>query len=305
MPNPILLPPARRVRADHPVKRIDGSARGHLIIDDSNLPWIVKSTNSVQGVAPQLKSTFNEYLGTRLAELLGIPVAESAIVEFERDFLEWNPHLAAPEYGAFTVGFHFGCKFYDRSPTLYDVMRHDQGQIIQERCLNKEDASYLIGFDSAVSNYDRAAFLIEGHQSENTKNILFTPSDVQPDRYIFRAIDQGNCFSANWDFSNPPNPPYTVGHWPRQILGTFSLISRLGWYNEKTVQEFCGRLKSVTLANLKEIVREMPQTWLTFTNHTEIENLLLYLTQRFSDFDLVFANSLINSVELAKVYNGR
>lgn len=106
-----------------------GSSKPQLIVDGSSMPqpWIVKSINAGQGTVASDQSTFNDYVGSRIAEAAGFTVGEVAVMSMDDYFLDGYPLLRTQAYGAFTPGMHLAVKYYPGSQTLDHYFRRSCG----------------------------------------------------------------------------------------------------------------------------------------------------------------------------------
>ncbi|MCA9765430.1 MAG: hypothetical protein KC455_03325 [Carnobacterium sp.] len=135
---------------------------------------------------------FQELLCSLLAEHIGIPVPNFAIIEIEKDFIENNPNLRFGE--KFKNGFYFATeKIADVEDNLSEnyAMARQNGmpRIVKawnsffKNIDNSEKISDIIAFDLLTLNFDRF---------NNEGNILVSKNDIG-ERKI-HAIDHGHCF---------------------------------------------------------------------------------------------------------------
>lgn len=289
MTTQILLPPSRRVRAgDWNSKKLPGSSKAQIILDEQGEAWVVKSINSPQGHISGMKTSFNDYLAGRMLELLGLPVAEVALMEIDEDFLDnYYPQLRAPEYGSFNAGFHFACKFHQGCFTLRDINNLGMLTQLQDRCANRQVVNDMAAFDSCVANWDRANVLLGGF-AQNLDNILFQQTAAGMSVLL---IDHGWSFAGDWNTAHPPTAYYTVGHWPQEVFGVYHDLTRLGWYTEAQIQTGVDAMQRISLRSLHDIVDEIPTSWKLFTTQTSMDTMLVHLTQRISTYHAVVAQA--------------
>lgn len=289
MTNQILLPPMRRVRAgDWSGDQLPaGSSKAQIISDEQGVAWVVKSINAPQGVLPGIKSSFNDYLAGRMIELIGLPVAQTAIMEVDSDFLDnYYPQLKDASRGGFRPGLHFACRFHQGSFTLSDFNTLGMLSHLQSRCTNRSIVNDMVAVDSCGANWDRSN-MFSGVFTQNLGNILFrqTASGLET-----CFIDHGYFFAADWNTANPPVGPTTIGYWPEELFGIYHALTKLGWYDETAIQNGLLNMHRISLRALQEIVDEIPTSWKVFTTPTNIDAMLVYLIQRIAAYHRVIAS---------------
>src|SRR5438270_7278259 len=94
------------VQAVQHVRRMRGGAQAHLMRADDGHFYVVKFQNNPQ----HLRVLANEYLATRLAEALGLPVPATEVVEVNEWLISNTPELEIETAGT-SVRCHAGLQF--------------------------------------------------------------------------------------------------------------------------------------------------------------------------------------------------
>jgi hypothetical protein len=161
-----------------------GGAQGHLMRAQDGHFYVVKFQNNPQ----HLKVLANEYLATRLAEEVGLPVPPTEIIEVEEWLIQNTPELRIEGAGHSVpckAGLQFGARY---------VCDPIEGQVFDylpesmfERVKNPEAFIGMLVVDKWLGNAD-------GRQAVFWRN----PGDR---KYKVSFIDQGYCFNAGeWTF---------------------------------------------------------------------------------------------------------
>ena len=114
------------IHAVQHVRRMRGGAQSHLMRCADGFYYVVKFQNNPQ----HTRVLVNDWLGTRLAEMIGLPVPVAAIVDVDPWLLEHTPDLRIELCGQrmmFTAGLSFGSR-YVVSPfegQIYDYLPED------------------------------------------------------------------------------------------------------------------------------------------------------------------------------------
>src|ERR1035441_3978284 len=95
------------IQAVQHVRRMRGGAQSHLMRCADGHHYVVKFSNNPQ----HPRVLVNDWLGTRLAEMIGLPVPVPAIVDVRPWLVEHTPDLRVELCGQrtmFTAGLSFG-----------------------------------------------------------------------------------------------------------------------------------------------------------------------------------------------------
>ena len=98
------------IQAVQHIRRMRGGAQSHLMRCADGHHYIVKFSNNPQ----HPRVLVNDWLGTRLAEMIGLPVPVPAIVDVHPWLVEHTPDLRLELCGRrtmFTAGLSFGSRY--------------------------------------------------------------------------------------------------------------------------------------------------------------------------------------------------
>lgn len=217
------------------VRRMRGGTQPHLMRCDDGGFYVVKFQDNPQ----HTRILANEYLSTRLAQIIGLPVPEAAIVEVEDWLINHTPDLHF-KLGHRTVrcsaGLHFGSA-YAVNPLNGQVFDYFPAELIVARVRNLVDFAGILAFDKWTGNAD-------GRQV-----VFWRLSREQ--KYTASFIDHGYCFNGGeWTFRDYP----TRGVYPRNEV--FAGVT--GWIS---FEPWLSRIDGISLAAMNEIVSTIPPDW--------------------------------------------
>lgn len=89
----------------------EGASNAQLIHDENHKLWVVKSLGSTQGGLSGERVLFNDYVASRIAATIELPIPEVRVIFVDEPFLEAYPFLREPEYGNFSQGMHFASEY--------------------------------------------------------------------------------------------------------------------------------------------------------------------------------------------------
>ena len=181
-----------RIQAIEYIRRMRGGSQPHLLRCSDGYYYVAKSPSNPQG----LRTLANELLGSRLAALLGLPVAIGKVLLVEADFIRLSTEMVIEfRHGRTTcqAGLWFGSR-YPFMPgncgAVYDWLPLD-------KIANPADFLGMLVFDKWTGNMDRRQI------------VLFREEEQGPCRSMM--IDQGWCFDGpSWTFADGP----LVGRYP-------------------------------------------------------------------------------------------
>jgi len=172
------------IKAEQHVRRMRGGAQSHLMLAEDGHYYVVKFQNNPQ----HLKVLTNEFLATRLAKAVGLPVPHAEII-FVSDWLVQN----TPEMRMESVGHSVPCKSGLQFGARY-VCDPFQGQAFDylpesmfARIKNPRDFAGMLALDKWLGNADGRQAVFWRNSRDKKYNVSF--------------IDQGYCFNAGeWTF---------------------------------------------------------------------------------------------------------
>ena len=242
------------VSAVQQVRRMRGGAQSHLMRCDDGQYYVVKFQNNPQ----HTRVLANDWLGTRLGRLIGLPMPEVAVVDVDPWLVEHTPQLRIEICGhktMFTPGLSFGSQ-YVISPLegqVFDYLPEDMIANVR----NLHEFAGVLALDKWTCNSDgrQAAFWREARERK------------------FRAsfIDQGYCFNAGeWDFPDAPL---------RGVFGRNDVYRGVtGW---ESFEPWLGRIESFPDGQLWDLMQEIPLEWYGGDGEA-LERLLTALLKRRS-----------------------
>lgn len=240
-----------------------GGSQSQLMRCDDQHLYVVKFLNNPQ----HQRVLANEFLGTRLAQLLGLPVPESAIIEVGEWLIEHTPELhiqLAHNTVRCQSGLHFGSR-YAVDPIEGQVFDYLSAELLAERVRNLDAFAGILAFDKWTGNADgrQAAFW------RYTRERLYTAC----------FIDHGYCFNAGeWTF-----PDYPL----RGVYGCNDVYARVvGW---RSFRLWLDRIENISLDAMLEIVNEMPPEWYGNDRKAVLELLETLHVRRRKVMDLIEA----------------
>src|SRR5208283_2615361 len=200
----------------------------------------------------------NDWLGTRLGEMIGLPMPAVAIVDVHPWLVEHTPELRLELCGQrkmITAGLSFGSR-YVVAPTegqVYDYL--PEPMMAQVR--NMRDFAGVLALDKWTCNAD-------GRQAAFWKK-------ARDKKFAACFIDQGYCFNADeWSFPDAPL---------RGVFGRNDVYRCItGWVSFKP---WLSRIENFPESSIWALAEEIPLEW--FNADTEaLQKLLTNLFARRS-----------------------
>lgn len=231
---PWVEPKVKTVIAVQHIRRMHGGAQSHLMLCSDHHFYVVKFGNNPQ----HPRVLFNEMLASRLADLVGLPVPISVIVEVDARLVERTPQLNVQlihQTVPCQAGRQFGSQ-YAVSPLI-------------GRCFDYLPTETL----SKVSNVTRfCAMLALDKWTGNTdaRQAVFWRENKQR-LYTAAFIDQGYCFNGGeWTF-----PDLTL----RGVYGRNEVYASVrGWASFVTSLELIENIKPDII---RSIADQIPCEW--------------------------------------------
>jgi len=199
--------------------------------------YITKFQNNPGGV----RALASEFLATKLALLLGLPMAEVQVIDVPDALIADTAELRIEIDGIISpcaAGPHLGSR-YAGNPTKNRVFDHmPESQF--HRVVNRMDVVRMLAFDKWVGNCDgrQAVFVKQGHESW----------------YHMTFIDQHYCFDGHWwSFSDLPlHGMYSHLHVYEKVTGWDSFEPTL------------SRIEAIDYANLWRCAAQIPHEWIEY-----------------------------------------
>lgn len=222
------------VQAVQHVRRMRGGAQSHLMRCDDGNYYVVKFQNNPQ----HTRVLANDWLGTRLGRLIGLPMPDVSVVDVDPWLVEHTPELRIELCGQrllFTAGLSFGSQ-YVISPMegqVYDYLPETMIGTVR----NLRDFAGVLALDKWTCNAN-------GRQAAFWKK-------ARERKFTAAFIDQGYCFNAGeWNFPDSPL---------RGVFGRNDVYASItGW---DSFEPWLGRIESFPESSLWPLADEIPPEW--------------------------------------------
>ncbi len=235
------------------IRPMRGGAQSQLLRANDSYYYVVKFTNNAQ----HLRVLANEFLASRLARLLHLPVPEVEIVNVPRILVERCPEMVVRLSGReqpCAHGLQFGSRLVARDPesAMYDYLP----EAVLGMVRNIADFAGMLAFDKWTCNC-------------NGRQVVFCRPNPRR-RLEVHMIDQGFCFNGGeWDFPDSP------------LRGVYSRNSVYrditGW---EDFEPWLSRLEALDPDLIFQPSAEIPPAW--YGDPGELERLLQQLVKRRS-----------------------
>jgi hypothetical protein len=224
------IPPLKAV--EH-IRRMRGGSQPHLLRCSDGEYYVVKFPNNPQGS----RILANEFLCSRLASRLGLPVPEMRVIDVREPLIRLTGELTI-ELPRGNVpckpGLCFGSRHPNPKSGTFDFLPDHQFKSVT----NLADLAGALVFDLWTSNSDNRQAIFWRRDGESC--------------YRMTLVDNGNCFVGD--------------RWQFRDLGRLALYSqRCAYFGVTSINSFAPWLKRLeTRFNedvLLDIAREIPQEW--------------------------------------------
>ena len=236
-PNPAGGAAVLRVRAREFVRRMRGASQPWLVRCEDGATYVVKFQNNPQ----HARVLANEMLASRLAQLIGLPVAVPAFVDVPRSLLGSNPQLAF-DVGERREPIRPGIQFGSRFPGIPgEILVAD---FLPDRLLRRVKDLNRTFLGAFV--FDKWTCNCDGRQV-----IFHRPADDEGSSYSVAMIDQGFCFNdGDWTF-----PDSAIrGIYPRRLV--YEKVKGM-----ESFEPFLSRIENLTAGELGECTLGIPSKW--------------------------------------------
>ena len=225
------------VRAREFVRRMRGASQPWLVRCEDGDNYVVKFQNNPQ----HARVLANEMLASRLAQLVGLPVAAAAFVEVSRSLLGGNPDLAF-DVGERREPIRPGLQFGSRFPGI-------PGQtlvvdFLPDRLLRR--VKHLNSVFLGAFVFDKWTCNCDGRQV-----IFHRPADDEGSSYSVAMIDHGFCFNdGDWTFPDSP----IRGLYPRRLV--YEKVRGM-----ESFEPVLSRIENLTTSELEDCTGGIPTNW--------------------------------------------
>ena len=214
--------------------------------------YVVKFQNNPQ----HTRVLVNDWLGTRLGEMIGLPVPAVAVVDVHPWLVEHTPELRLEMCGQrrmITAGLSFGSR-YVVAPTegqVYDYLP----EAMMSSVRNVKDFAGALALDKWTCNANgrQVAFWKKGRER----------------KFHASFIDQGYCFNAGeWSFPDAPL---------RGVFGRNDVYAGItGW---ESFEPWLSKIEAFPESSMWALADEVPSEWYE-GGADELEQLLKKLLER-------------------------
>jgi len=243
------LPDVKTVKAIKHICKMRGGSQSHLIQCSDGNYYVVKFRNNPQ----HCRVLINEFLGTRLATALKLPVFPMAFVEVDRSLMEQFPGLKIElQRGSIPCepGIHFGSRYPIQSK-VFDYLSPNW----LKNVWNADVLAGALAFDKWTGNTD-------------VRQIVFLGCAAQRG-YIAVLIDQGYCFGAGkWTLGGH------IGQGLYPHLAAYKIIE--GW---ASFEPWLTRIERMSANTIRLAASPIPPAWYE-GEHEELEHLICSLIER-------------------------
>lgn len=216
------------------VRRMRGGAQAHLMRAEDGHYYVVKFQNNPQ----HLKVLANEFLATRLAEKLGLPVPATEIITVSDWLVQNTPELRFEMAGHSILcraGLQFGAQ-YVCDPFAGHVLDYLPESMF-ERVKNPETFAGMLALDKWLGNADGRQAVFWRLAGEKKYKVSF--------------IDQGYCFNAGeWTF------PDLALHGVYYRNYVYSGVT--GW---ESFEPWLSRIEKIRPGIIHDIAGQIPPEW--------------------------------------------
>ncbi|MBZ5531660.1 MAG: phosphatidylinositol kinase [Acidobacteriia bacterium] len=216
------------------VRRMRGGAQAQLMRADDGHFYVVKFQNNPQHV----RVLANEFLATRLAERIGLPVPATEIIAVDRWLIENTRELTMELAGSVEpchTGLQFGARYVldPANGQVFDYLP----ETMLEKLKNRAAFAGMLALDKWLGN-------------ANGRQAVFSKK-TQERKYSATFIDQGYCFNAGaWDFPDSA----LRGVYARNCV----YRDVAGW---EQFEPWLSRIENFDPALIRDIAGEIPPPW--------------------------------------------
>ncbi len=230
----VTIPALVRVQAVEQVRRMHGGSQSQLMRCSDGNYYVVKFQNNPQ----HRRILVNEYLGTRLAGMMGLPTTPGVIVKVSEKLIGLTDELVIelPRYRVPCLhGLQFGSRYFGNPRNLRtaDCIPGDEIYRIE----NPSDLIGMMVFDKWTCNCD-------------SRQCLFLLKD--DGKYSMVGIDEGFCFNGGeWNFPDSPL---------RGLYGNKTIYREVE--SEDSFEPWLGKLENgFTFETITQAAQGIPTEW--------------------------------------------
>jgi hypothetical protein len=241
------------VQAVQHIRRMRGGAQAHLMRGDDGHFYVVKFQNNPQ----HRRVLANEFLASRLAAAIGLPVPPAGIIEVGPWLVANTPELTiqlATRSVPCQPGLQFGSQYVvdplAEAAQVFDFLP----ETVRGQVRNMEAFAGVLAFDKWTGNAN-------GRQATFWKR-------ARERKYTVAFIDQGYCFNAGeWSFVDAP----LRGVYARNFVYT----GITGW---NSFEPWLSRIEGIGESVIWPIADAIPNEW--YGDRDDLQRLIEQLYRR-------------------------
>lgn len=219
------------------IRKMRGGSQAHLLRASDGNSYVTKFQNNPGGI----RTLASEFLATRLALFLGLPMAEVQVIEVPESLIENTPALRMEIDGTSypcAPGLQLGSRYagHPEKDRVFDHIPQSQVRLV----VNRLDVLQMLAFDKWVGNCDgrQAVFVKRGPAF----------------RYRMTCIDQHYCFDGHeWSF------PDVSLHGMYRHVEVYAEVA--GW---ESFEPTLSRIEAIDYADLWRCAAEIPHDWIEY-----------------------------------------
>ena len=234
------------------IVRMRGGAQSQMMLGADGRLWVVKFRNNPQGE----RVLANEFIATRLAELVGLSVPQTEVMEVSEWLIANSPEMwvdvGRGERSRCSEGLQFGSAFVGGLMPGQVVDYLPEEMLAEVR--NIEEFAGMLVLDKWTGN-------------TNGRQAVFARKPREK-KYRATFIDQGFCFHANsWTFPDTP----LRGVYPRNRV--YEGVT--GW---ESFEPWLSRVEALTRDAMFAVAEQVPVEW--YGDPVALEGLIESLVER-------------------------
>ncbi len=219
------------------IRKMRGGSQAHLLRASDGNYYVTKFQNNPGGI----RTLASEFLATKLALFLGLPMAEVKVIHVPQQLITATPALRIEIDGAVlpcASGLQLGSRYVGEGmrDRVFDYIPQTQFH----RVVNRMDVLRVLAFDKWVGNCDgrQAVFVTRRHASGHHMTL----------------IDQHYCFDGHW--------------WSFPDVSLHGLYSQVEVYAEvagwESFEPTLSRIETIDYADLWRCAAQIPYDWIEY-----------------------------------------
>lgn len=219
----------------YPVQYVQAFSGGtaHVILCSDGNHYVMKWNTGSR----RPKEMVNEYVVSKLAKLLSLPVIPFELIYLNEEFLKNTPALQA-----YDPGIRYGCQVIENSVIFSDKAETPPSK---QEIINHSILAGMIIFDQWVYNSNR-----------NVNSLLLQP--LEQGGYYVHMIHHYRCFPGGYRWNaetiGSQKPEYRILN--QVYRWCFSLLD-----DDEMLAAFAEGIKSLPEERIKQVIESIPDEW--------------------------------------------